>query len=61
MTEGDHDEAAFVLDDGVGRACFCPGGDGAATSMDKPATTGMQKPDAMMDKKDNMSSDKMKK
>ena len=27
----------------------------------KPASTGMSKPDAMMDKKDTMSSDKMKK
>jgi hypothetical protein len=29
--------------------------------MAKPTTTGMQKPDAMMDKKNTMSSDKMKK
>ena len=35
--------------------------DKKSDGMAKPATTGMQKPDAMMDKKDTMSSDKMKK
>ena len=35
--------------------------DKKSDGMAKPATTGMTKPDVMMDKKDNMSSDKMKK
>jgi hypothetical protein len=35
--------------------------DKKSDGMAKPASTGMKKPDGMMDKKDNMSADKMKK